>query len=227
MDFRIPFGSGKDSLPMLVDEVGIVLSCEEKSDFECYLDDFYWDGKACYTIDMKGEELEIWPTAGIPHYEISQFTRWKGIIYLEQGRLHLTGEGRSAAFTGSHEWKDYSVSAEITPELGETCLLCLRVQGAMHFYAFGFYGNGRAALLKIENDVQELALADYTWESNAPYRLGVNVKGDQITAGIGDSILFQVRDGHGPYLTGGIGLATLEGSHMSCSFIEVITDEEI
>lgn len=226
MDFRIPFGAENDSLPALVDEVGILLFCEEKSDFECYLDDFFWDRGACYTIDMKREELEIWPTTGIPHYEISQFTRWKGITYLEQGRLHLTGEGRSAAFTGSHEWEDYSVAAELTPELGEKCLLCFRVRGAMHFYAFGVYGKGRAALLKIANNVQELALADYAWESNVPCRVHVTVKGNQITAGFGDSVLFQIRDGHEPYPEGCIGLATLEGSHMSCSFIEVITDEE-
>lgn len=227
LDFRIPSGEENEPVLALVDEVGILLSCEEKGYFLCYLDDFYWEGGACYTIDMKRERLEIWPTTGVPHYEISQFTRWKGITYLDQGRLHLTGEGRSAAFTGSHEWKDYAVTAEIGAELGEKSLLCFRVQGAMHFYAFGLYGKGRVALLKVANGVQELALANCRWEEKVSYRLCVSVKGSEITAALGESVLFCVMDEERPYLTGSIGLLTLDGSHMSCGRIEVVTDEKI
>lgn len=226
MEFQIP--SVKEGLSglALVSEVGVMFSLDEETDFVCYLDDLYWEGRACYHIDMKQERLENWPTNGIPHYEISQFTRWKGITYLEQGRLHLTGTDRAAAFTGSHGWKDYEVTAVITAELGEKCLMVFRVQGAMHFYAFGFYGRDKVALLKISEDIRELALADYEWEGGTSCTLHVNVKGNLIRADIDGCEIFRYADENMAYLSGNTGLMTLDGSHMSCSLIEVVTDGE-
>jgi len=227
MDFQIPALAEGRPGPWLIDEVGVLLTSDVQPGFECYLDDFWWDGTASYTIDMKRERLERWPASGNPHYEISQFTRWKGNAYLDQGRLHVTGADRAAVFTGSHEWRDYAVTAEIGAELGEKCLMAFRVRGAMHFYAFGFYGKDRVALLKVANDVQELAAADYKWESGVPYRLRVRVKENVITAAVNDSEIFYFADEETPCLSGGAGLMTLDGSHMSCSFIEVNADEKI
>lgn len=226
IEFRIPSVKEGQSGLALISEVGVMFSLDEETDFVCYLDDLYWEGRACYRIDMKQERLENWPTNGIPHYEISQFTRWKGITYLEQGRLHLTGTDRAAAFTGSHGWKDYDVTAVITAELGEKCLMVFRVQGAMHFYAFGFYGRDKVALLKISKDIRELALADYEWEGGTSCTLHVNVKGNLIRADIDGCEIFRCADESMAYLSGNTGLMTLDGSHMSCSLIEVVTDGE-
>lgn len=45
------------------------------------LDHLYADGTPCYSIRMEQEQEELWT---IVHREISQFTRLKGLCYLEE-----------------------------------------------------------------------------------------------------------------------------------------------
>ena len=47
----------------------------------------YWDGTPSHGIDFASERVEVWPGC---IGEISQFTRLKGRLTLEQGRLHLS-----------------------------------------------------------------------------------------------------------------------------------------
>lgn len=222
LTFQIPVDQGL----RLVDEAGIRLSCETEVELKCFIDDLYWDGEAAYEIDFAKEDLDRWPGSGIPHFEVSQLTRWKGITFLENGRVHLTGTDWAATYTGRHDWKDYRTKTEMIPQLGDVHLVNVRVQGAMRSYAFGFYGQGKAALLKNENGYHVLAAFDYNWEMDKAYCIDMQVKGNVIRAGIDGRWLIKYTDEENPYLEGCIGLTTLKKSHLSCSRISFVQESE-
>ncbi|WP_419041516.1 ADP-ribosylglycohydrolase family protein [Eisenbergiella tayi] len=206
----------------LIDEVGIIIKKEGSEESPVYIDDFYWDGEPCYKISFKNENLEDWRIGEMPapHFEVSQFTRWKGITFLDKGCFHLTGIDIASAFTGGSGWKDYSVEAEITPLIGDGHLLNFRVQGAMRSYAFGLVKN-RAALLKNGNGYIILSEKEYLWQIGCTYRLKVIVKNNQFHAFINDGKIMEYTDWDEPYQNGGIGLTTRGNSHLKCSYIKV------
>ena len=199
----------------LLDEAGVCFltgTAEEGDDFCCYLDDLYWDGTPSYGIDFASERVEVWP--GL-HREISQFTRLKGRLTLEQGRLHLSCSDFGEAYTGGWNWTDYMAEGFLTAHTGEIHLLQVRVQGALRSYAFGLIPEGRVGLLKNDNGYRLLCEACFPWEKEKEYRLAVRVKGNHITAAIDGKVLLEYEDNDNPYLYGCIGSAVREGSHCS------------
>lgn len=206
----------------LIDEAGLSLDRTAAGEIRFFLDDFYWTGTPDYEIRFERENLEDWRigTHPGPHFEISQFTRWKGILFLENGELHLTGAGDSAAFTGDVLWKDYTVEAEITPLSGSGHYILFRAQGAMRGYAFGLCEGG-AALLKNENGWRRLKSIPFSWEPGDRFSLRITVEGSSIRAQInGEAPLF-FEDEENCCDTGCIGLFTTGNGHLKCSEIKV------
>lgn len=204
----------------LVDEAGILFSGE--AEIDCYLDDFYWDGKAQVKIEFAHETLDRWPGTGIPHFEVSQLARWKGITYLEEGKVHLTGTDWAATYTGRHDWKDYEMEADITPLMGAYHLVNVCVQGAMRSYAFGLYGENRLALLKNVNGYQILETFEFAWEMGQTYHIRITTEENRLRAFVDGALMVEYADEKAPYLEGCIGLTTLEGSHLACSSMSLV-----
>ena len=206
----------------LIDEAGVILQNAGKESGTVYLDDFYWDGSAQYQIDFAQENVEDWRMGKLPspHFEISQFSRWKGITFLQDACLHITGTDRASAFTGSTTWTDYDVEAEIIPVFGEEHLLNFRVQGAMRSYAFGFSDNG-AALYKNDGGYKPLEKKSYSWEPGQSYRLRVALRKNKIQAFINDELIVSYSDEDQPFLSGSIGLTVQNTSHMKCRSIKI------
>lgn len=206
----------------LIDEVGLSIrkgNGEKRCDI--YLDDFYWEGEADYCIDFADENLEDWRIGrnSAPHFEISQFTRWKGITFLENGCLHVTGTDVAAAYTGDEAWKDYEVEARITPLIGKEHYLQFRVQGAMRSYAFGLCGQ-EVVLMKNRNGFRTLCKKAFLWEKEQTYLFKVTVKGNRIRAFIDGQPILEYEE-ENAYLNGSIGLMTKGNSHLKCRFMRV------
>ena len=109
------------------------------------------DGAPDYCLDFSRMEMNCW--TGL-HQDVPQFGRLKGHTYLEGPWLSLSCADFGEMYTGHHLWEDYSLSCTLRPVTGEVHLLQARVQGAMRSYAAGFYGSGKAALLKNQNGYQ-------------------------------------------------------------------------
>ncbi len=183
-----------------------------------YIDDLYAEGKVDYSVEFSKEKEEIWQ--GL-HREISQFTRLKGIAYLEQEKLHLSCCDLGAVYTGRHDWKDYEAEFTVTPVTGKNHYVNVRVQGAMRAYAVGLLPDQKAGILKNEKGWRILEETAFPWQPGEEYRIRVQVKGNEIRAVLnGDRKLFY-RDDQEPYLQGSIGLTVEKGSHMSCTGIRV------
>ena len=188
-----------------------------RMDFTAFVDDFYYQGPAHYEVDFSKEEVEFWNPL---HVEVSQMTRLKGIINLEDKQLNISCSDFAEAYTGHYAWDDYRLTCDITPVIGDSQAVNFRVQGAIYSYAFGFNGKGKLALLKNDNGYSELASCDFDWTYGEDYRFVVEVKGKQISAHCGDKVL-AVEDAASPYLTGQIGLSVRNGSRMKVKAMSV------
>ncbi|MDD7738589.1 MAG: ADP-ribosylglycohydrolase family protein [Fusicatenibacter sp.] len=208
LSFRIPAMGG-----VLLDEMGVCSHLKgtntEFFDYTVFLDDLYADGSPDYTLDFSRETEEKWP--GL-HREISQMTRLKGLMYLADSQLHLSCADFAEAYTGRHDWGDYTAEFSFTPLTGEHHMVNVRVQGAIRSYAFGLLPGGKAALLKNDNGYRVLEEKAFDWRIGKEYSVKLTVQGNSLKAEIDDCVL-EICDENRPYLHGSVGVSVRNGSH--------------
>lgn len=217
LEFKIPPMEGA-----LLDEAGFVFSISEDipffgTDFVAYVDDLYFDGKPNYTIDFSKETTEVW---NLMHREVSQFTKLKGIMYLEDSELNLSCCDFAEAYTGRYDWDNYTCEFILVPQVGENHYVNFRVQGAIRSYAVGFIGKNKFALLKNNNGYKILKEIEFNCELGKEYSIKANVEDNKIIVFINDNKVFEFCDNNKPYLNGSIGVSVHKGSH--CKFRKII-----
>ncbi|MDD3796348.1 MAG: ADP-ribosylglycohydrolase family protein, partial [Lachnospiraceae bacterium] len=217
MEYQIPALTGA-----LIDEIGFCVHVGGERDggrsVPILIDDLYADGKPDYTIEMEREEEEVWT---LVHREITQFTKLKGLLYLEEGQLHLSACDFAEIYTGRYDWKDYRAVFNITPLTGEQHMVNVRVQGASRSYAVALLPNQKAALLKNENGYQVLAECSFQWTTGREYQIEAEVKGNWLRAKIDGQEILSCQDLENPYLEGSVGISTQKGSHCCCRRIAI------
>jgi len=208
----------------LIDEAGVMLiPCDlsagwGSNDLSVFIDDLYFDGRPDYSIDFRIENEEVW--TGL-HREISQFTRLKGLAFLQAGKLNITCADFAEVYTGRYDWTDYTAAFTITPVLGVKHYVNVRVQGAIRSYAAGYDGEGTFALLKNANGYRVLQETAYDWDSGKEYIITVKATGNKLEASVNGKPLLEYIDQDTPYLHGAIGLSVHEGSHSKISGIVI------
>lgn len=219
MSWKIPKMEGR-----LISEIGFCFCVKEENSwdgsFVGMIDNLYTDNQADYAILFEKEEEEIWP--GL-HREVRQFTRLKGMLYLEADQLHLSCADFAEAYTGKYDWKDYTATFTLTPLNMGRHMVNVRVQGAIRSYAAGFLPDGRFGILKNENGYRILAETEYRWEPEKEYVIKIRVSGNCIEASIQGGVSIIVEDEANPYLSGSIGLSVSKGAHTKYKKIEVRT----
>ena len=96
-----------------------------------------------YNINFQKEYLEKWNSL---HEEISQFSRYKGHLFLENNCLNLSCADIGEAYTGNIFWKNYNCVFKIKAIHGEYALCNVRVQGGMRSYGIGLLPNNSFGL---------------------------------------------------------------------------------
>lgn len=219
MGWKIPEMEGG-----LIAEIGFCFCIKEENSwdgsFVGMIDDLYTEGRADYTILFEEEEEEVWP--GL-HLEVRQFTRLKGMLYLEGGQMHLSCADYAEAYTGRYDWRDYTAAFTCTPLNTGTHMQNVRVQGAVRSYAAGFLPGGKFAILKNENGYRVLTEAEYQWEPGKEYVISIRVSGNRIEASVQDGVSLTAVDEEHPYLIGSIGVSVSKGGHTKYKKIEVKT----
>lgn len=211
ISWQIP---GKNSFTVM--EAGVCYQIPENGGI--VLDTLCADGKADYEIDFSRERTEKWTDV---HREISQFTREKGLGFLQEGRLHLTGTDFAEVYTGDWEWTDYEAEFALTPILGQEHYALVRVQGAIRSYAVGFTRAGYIGVCKKDGESRILQETVFEWKPEETYRLRVSVEKNQIRVFCHGQEILAVQDDENPWLKGGIGLGVRSNSHCSCSRISL------
>jgi len=206
----------------VIDETGFCIHVKGERDdgrtIAVLIDDLYIDGRPSYTIEMGLESEEIWSQ---PHREITQFTKLKGLMYLEDGQLNLSSCDFGEAYTGRYDWKDYQAEFYVTPIIGEHHMVNVRVQGAIRSYAAAFLPGGKVGILKNENGYRLLIDTKFDWEPGKEYKLGVAVEGSKIKVAVNDQEVLEYLDTESPYLEGAIGISVQNCSRIKCRKIVV------
>jgi ADP-ribosylglycohydrolase len=201
----------------LIDEAGFAFDMRDGgADFIGMIDDLYFEGPPDYTIDFAGTPEDWWtPT----HREITQFTRLKGLLFREGEELHLSCADFGEAYTGGHDWTDYTAEFTLRPVTGGCHWGNLRVQGAIRSYGAGFSAGGKLGLYKNENGYRPLVEIPFPWETGRSYVLTVKARGPSLTVSVDGGEYLSFTDTESPYLRGGIGLSVREGGR--CAFRRV------
>lgn len=156
---------------------------------------------------------------------ISQWTRVRGYWRLEDGAYHGSGVGLCESYTGSPEWTDYTVEADLVPLIGESHLVLAGVRGALRSYGFGLAPDGQVALYAKDGQSTVVASAPFKWNHDGRYRLALTVCGSTLTgvatAPDGEQQTLTWRDETAGEIAGLIGLAAWNGSHFAVHAVAV------
>lgn len=210
----------------LVGEVGVqfILLGEGSSKVLAgYIDDLAIEGSPCYELDFANEAEEVWTSV---HREISQLTKLKGLMFLEDGALNLACSDFAEAYTGHYTWGDYEATFSMTPHVGSRHLALVRVQGGIRTYAVALVPEGVAILKNERGGYRELACVAYPWQTGSTYEVAVRCEGNRICArvhgaDVPEDAALEFVDADAPYLTGGVGFGVQKGSRCSWQKVTV------
>ena len=184
--------------------VGISISSDEPAEGAIHLDSLTWDGLPNVTFQRPVASGNIWKRQWVNAAD--QFTDEFG----EAFRV-IQNRGRGLVITGTREWIDYSVQAEITPHLVKAFGMAARVQGQERYYALLLTDQKTVKLIKRLDGEVVLAEQSFAWQFGLPYKIRIDVHGNQIQAWENGKVLFTVEDSIHPLSGGGIALVCEEG----------------
>jgi hypothetical protein len=185
-----------------------------------YLDYLTWEGIPQVIFTRPSGSVLPWPgpmiwrkawVNGVDQWE----HRWKESFRIVQN------EGRGLISTGTREWTDYQVWAEVTPVLMKSGGIAARVQGMKRFYALLLCNDQKLRLVKVLDGDHVLAETDFSWDVYQPYRLKLQVQGGYLSGWVGDRKILEASDPEQPLTEGGIALVVEEG-HLMVDEVNVI-----
>lgn len=184
-----------------------------------YLDYLAWEGAPEATFGRPAGSGDMWRRAWV-----------NGVSAYEQGanepyRL-IQNEGTGLLIQGTREWRDYRVSATMTPHLAETFGIGARVQGMCRYYALLLTrtanNTGVVQLVRALDGIVPLAEAPFAWVYDQPYMFDLRVVGHDLRGVVrtpnGAGVTLAARDDQ--LDGGGIALVLTEG-HISADQVMV------
>ncbi|THF87152.1 ADP-ribosylglycohydrolase family protein [Deinococcus sp. KSM4-11] len=199
VSWRVP---DLDGLPIA--ELGLEVSSGQPG--TVYLDSVRWHGAPTVTLGRPsgGGEGRMWRRAWVNAVEKID------IRAPEPYRLLHAGTG-GAVSTGSREWTDYEVSAELTVPVGRRAGLAARFRGLHSYYAL-FIQRGAVTLIRARPGQAERLLAEAPLDGDLERRhLRLVVSGPHVQGFVDGTLVVEARDGEAPILSGGIALLIDEG----------------
>ncbi len=151
------------------------------------LDHLTWSGAPDVTLGKPAGGGSMWRRAWVD--AVDRFDdKWGDPYRIVQNR------GRGMLIQGSRDWRDYVVSADVTPHLAESVGLAARVQGLQRYYAIELAGRDRIRLIRCRGETVELSGTEFAWEFGRTYRLELAVVGDEIAASVDGRLIAKARD---------------------------------
>ncbi len=194
--------------------IGLELCAEQRMSGYAFLDYLTWDG--CPNFTMKTPDVFtrkrrfeqsgiMWKYAwvnGVDHYER---------FYPETFRI-IHNEGRGLLMTGTRDWCDYQVTADVTPHMVKAAGVGVNVHGMTRYVAFLLCQDGQARLIRTFDGTDEvLATADFPLTLGRSYALTVITAGDRIRCLVDGKELLHAANEHASLTQGGIALIVEEG----------------
>ena len=118
--------------------------------------------------------------------------------------------GMGLLMQGTREWRDYSLTADVTPHLVKRAGIAVRVQGLTRFYGLLLARGNRVQLVRLLHREEEvLGEADFEWQLGETHELTLQVDGDRLVGKVDGSVLIEATDD--ALDCGAVGLVIEEG----------------
>ncbi len=193
-------------------EVGLILESDRLTSGSLYLDYLTWDGTPNVIFEKPADNSTLWTRAWANG--LDQLDNWPEAFRLIQNA------GRGLMMQGTRDWRDYAVSATLTPHLAKATGLAVRVQGMRRYYALMLRPDDKIELVKLLDGEHILASAPMPWALEQSYHLEVQVQDATLRAFLDGKLLFALEDADHPLDSGAIGLLCEEG-RVACHRVEV------
>ncbi len=158
-----------------------------------------WDGAPDVTLTRPDAGGTVWRRAWVRAVDRWD-ERWPEPFRIVQNR------GTGLLVQGERGWRDYTVTADVTPHLVRSAGIAARVQGLRRYYALELAGRDTVRLVRGGVVLAERAVA---WEFGRTYQLALTVDGDRITGAVDGEQLFEATDD--ALDCGGVALTVTEG----------------
>ncbi len=169
----------------------------------------------------KGVFLEALKWSGAPEFRLERpahrGTMWhrawvNGVDLLTKGfemfRL-VQNTGMGLLMQGTREWRDYSLTAAVTPHLVKRAGIAVRVQGLTRFYGLLLARRNRVQLVRMLHSEEVLGEAEFEWKLGETHEMTLQVDGDRLVGKVGGATLIEVTDD--ALDCGAVGLVIEEG----------------
>jgi hypothetical protein len=123
----------------------------------------------------------------------------------------IQNEGTGLLIQGTRDWRDYRVTATLTPEMAAASGIAARVQGMRRYYALLLVPGNRAQLVKVRDEPAVLAEAEVSWSFWEGAELALEVVGNRLCAFVNGQQVFDVQDDD-PLTGGAIALVCQAGT---------------
>ncbi len=152
-----------------------------------HLDFLDWSGAPTVAFHRPSRPGKMWRRAWVNAFD-HLGTRWKSAFHLSQG----TGTG--FLITGTREWRDYEIQADLAPMLAKSFGLAARVQGLRRYYALLLGPGPEMRLVRHRHGaVTTMASAPFAWAWERAYGFRLTVRGRRL-AGAVDGTRLEVED---------------------------------
>lgn len=183
--------------------VGVEVTGGTEQPGVAYLDRLDWNGAPDVTLTRPADGGTMWRHAWVN--AVDRFEeRWPEPYRL----IHDRGVGM--LIQGSRDWRDYQVSADVTPRLAKAAGIAARVQGMRRHYLLRLAGRDRVELVRVLDGETVLASALLAWDFYRTYALSITVVGDTVHGTV-DGLDLHAVDTGSPLDCGGVALVIEEG----------------
>ena len=160
-----------------------------------------WSGVPQFRLERPRHRGTMWRRAWVDAVDV--LTKGTEMFRLVQNA------GMGLLMQGTREWRDYSLSADVTPHLVERAGVAVRAQGLTRWYGLLLAPGHRVQLVRKLHDEQVLEEARLEWQLGESYELTLQVAGDRLIGRVDGCVLFDVTDR--ALDCGGVGLVVEEG----------------
>ena len=170
---------------------------------ELLLDRLGWSGEPTVTFTR--------PVSGGVMWQRSWVDAVDRLDHADEPYRLIQDAGLGQLIQGTREWRDYRVSADVTPHLADAVGLAARVHGLERGYLLELEGRRRVRLVRRWHGETELAGIPFAWEYGTTYDLALEVRGRVIRGWVDGRLVADVIDEDTRLSDGSVALTVRNG----------------
>ncbi len=186
------------ALPGPIFEVGVKLAGHSGT---LYLDSMRWSGAPEVIFERPPHRGTMWRRAWVNG--VDAMTKGTESFRLIQNR------GSGLIMQGTREWRDYSVSADVTPHLSARSGIAARVQGLTRYYGWLLKAGNRLQLTRMLHEETVLVDLPFEWKLGETHQLTLELNGSRLIGKVNGAVLADCQDLE--LEAGAVGLVIEEG----------------